>query len=495
MGWYKHAGVQERSPIAEPRRAPLGEGAAQAAPTAPHATPHAIKRRRNGPERFWSRGPVRLALVVCFAISSVVHCSMMPLRLRLPGSFEVKDMEGEALIPVDVLTAADLPPPPPPPPVEPTAPPEEEKQKEPAEPKPPPKVIRHADAGAEDASPDAIADAALDSSVSLEDAAIAEADAGFNGPRDPEGIVASPSVRADVVLVTLIVNASVIRAHPVGKRIGRLLRAIPQWDQFMSGSDLDPVRDLDWLLISGPSLRNSSRDSVVVHYSAPDAVIDRRIQIISRTYSRGGPFDAGVRSVKASLIYADGAERVVLRPQPHFLAVVPPNVAEKNARALSVGLSEPHHGEATFLRVVDPHHPMPEIPQSITEMRMRVTPRADFGADVFVECDTKDDSAAADAAVEIRGSFRRHNDALTSILTHGLLDHVAVASDGTTVTIRLTATLDQIETMVTLAEDLLGIQEAPQAPAGSTSATPSPRSTPSLTPLAPSSRPAPRRPR
>jgi hypothetical protein len=406
---------------------------------------------------------------------------MMPVHLQLPGRFEVKDMEGEALIPVDVLTAADLPPPEVAPPSQ--AAPEEEKQNEPAVAKVLPERIRRRDAGEEDALPDAPTDASQDSST-IGDAALlasadaaawlAAADSGPSGPRDPEGIVGSASVRADVVLVTLIVKAYVIRTHPVGPRIGRLLRAIPQWDEFMSGTDVDPVRDLDWLMISGPSLRNTSRDSLVIHYSVPDAVVDSRIQAVSRKYARGGPYDAGVKGTKASLIYADGAERVILRPQPHFLAVVAPNVAERNARALSVGLSEPRPGDAMFLRVVNPHHPMPEIPDSTTEMRMRVVPRADGGADVETDFDTKDPSVASEAAIEIRRVLRRHNDALTSVLTHGLLDHVDVTVEESAVKVRLTATLDQVVTMVTLAEDFLGLQESPQSAAGSSSAPPRP---------------------
>jgi hypothetical protein len=430
-----------------------------------------------------------------------VHCSLVPLRLRLPGTFEVKDVEGEALIPVDVLNAGDVPPPPPPPPPSPPA--EEEKPKEPALAKAP-EVPRRNDAGASDAAADApidsLADAPADSLPRFDGAALAAADGEANGPRDPEGIVGLPSVRADVVLVTLVIKAYAIRSHPLGQRVGRLMRAIPQWDEFLSGTDVDPVRDLDWLMISGPSLRNTSRDSVVIHYSAPDAVVDRQVQIVSRKYGRGGAFDAGVGGVKASLIYADGAERVILRPQPHFLAVVPPNVAERNARALSVGLSEPRRGDALFLRVIDPHHPIPEIPDSITEMRLRITSRADAGADVVFDFDAKDASAAADAAVEIRRSLRRHNDALTSVLTHGLLDHVDVATEDSTVKVRLTATLDQIETLVTLAEDFLGAQEPARTSPEDSSAAPRSSAIPRSTavprpPAAPRPSPAPPRPR
>jgi len=213
---------------------------------------------------------------------------------------------------------------------------------------------------------------------------------------------------------------------------------------------------------------------VATHPQSTDAVVDRAIGIVAKKYDRGGPFDAGVRGVRASLVHADRAERVILRPQPHLLAVVPPSFAERNARALAgARLAEPAAGDAVYLRLVDPHHPMPEIPESITEMRMRVVPRVDAGADVFVECDTSDADAASQAAEGIRRMVRRHNDAITSLLTHGLFDHVGVTSDASTVKVHLTATRDQIETVVALVGDLLGVEPGePPAPAATSSSAP-----------------------
>jgi hypothetical protein len=461
--------VQEASATAEPRRRSLGEGAAQEAPTAPHATPRADGAARTGPERFWARWPVRIAFALCLVLSCVAHGSVVPFGV--PHGFEVRDVEGEGIIPIDVVAADEAPPPPPPPP-----PVEGDK----ATPTAPTVAVAQSpvrrDAGVSDAASDAgfdaVADAAADAPVNAADhldGAIAVATSDADGGRDagdPEALLGAESVRADVVLVTLVVNAEVIRRHPVGARLGYLLRGIPQWDDFMSGTDIDPVRDTDWVLISGPSLRNTSRDMVLIHYSAPDRVVDRAVQIVSGKYEHGGPFDAGVPGVKASLAHADRAERVILRPRPHLLAVVPPSAAHRAARALVSGRLDEHihPGEAMYLRLLDPHHPMPEIPESITEMRMRILPTAGAGADVWIEGDTRDQDTAAQAAEEIGRVVRRHNDAFTSLLTHGLLDHVGVGFTGSTVKVHLAATRDQIETVVTLVGDFLGVQPPPAAP-------------------------------
>jgi len=468
--------------VDEPGRRWLGEGAGQAAPTSPHATPRAAAGgRRSGPELFWARWPVRVALALALVLSGAAHCSVMPFDA--PHGFEMNDVEGEAAIPVDIVEQADTPPPPP---VEPT--PEvrsgEDKAREPVVPQAArgdagPALDGGGRDGAPDASRDALADALVEGggAGTQLDAAVALADAGAGpGPRDPQAIVgAAGAVQADVVLVMLVVNAEVIRSNPVGAGMGYLLRGIPQWNDFMSGTDIDPVRDTDWVMVSGPSLINTMRDVVLIHYSAPAAVVDRAVEIVSHKYAKGGPIDAGVPGVRASRVHADRAERVILRAQPHVLAVVPTNVAEKVARQL-VASRVPAHirpGEAVYLRLVNPHHPMPEIPESVTELRLRVVPRADAGADVFIDGDTGDADAAADAAVVVRRIFRRHDDAITSLITHGLLDHVELTTEGSVVKAHLVATREQIETLVTLVGEFLGVE--PPGPPASSQASPSPK--------------------
>jgi hypothetical protein len=309
--------------------------------------------------------------------------------------------------------------------------------------------------------------------------AVAALDGGApaTGPRDPQAILgAAGTVQADVVLVMVVVNAEVIRKNPVGARMGYLLRGIPQWDEFMSGTDIDPVRDTDWVMISGPSLVNTTRDIVMIHYAATDVAVDKAVDVVSAKYDKGGPYDAGVPGVRAKLAHADRGERVLLRPQPHVLAVVPPSVAEKVARQL-VAAKVPAHirpGEAAYVRVANPHHPIPEIPDTISEMRLRVVPRADDGADVYIDGDTKDPEAATAAADVLRAVVRRHNDGLTSLLTHGLLDHVEVTPEGSQVRLHLTASRDQIETLVTLVGDFLGVKPGGAAvPPGSAAPKPS----------------------
>jgi hypothetical protein len=474
-------------PARGPRRPrALGEGAGLAAPTAPHATPPAERRsRRSGPERFWSRGRVRAAFVASLVLSCFAHGLLMPIGV--PSGFAVKDVEGEVAIPIDLLESSAAPPEAPPPLEGVVAPPEEDKTSEASGPGAATRVDAGArsprDAGGTDgASGDAASDAGApapvrdgsagptDASAGGEDAssgsgAVALADAGGE-PSDPHAVAgAVASVQPTVVNVVLVINADVVRRHPVGASLGSLLRGIPQWDDFMSGTSIDPVRDTDWFMVSGPSLVNTERDVVLIHYSAPDAAIDRAMAIVARKYARGGAFDTGIPGVRAVRAHADRAERIILRPQTHVLAVVPPDDAIKVARQLSGARVRPPiaPSEAFYMRLVKPQRPLPELPASITELRLRVVPRADDGADVYVDGDTSDAAEAASAAAAVARIVRRHNDVITSIVTHGLLDRVEVTSEGALVKLHLTATLDQIQTVASVVGAFLGVP----APSGS----------------------------
>lgn len=433
-----------------------------AAPADPHATRRVGKMARSGPERFWSRRPVRIASVIALAVSAGLHALLFPLELN---HLEITDVEGEASIAIDVLSAADVSP------SEQTAPSEGTSAQLPAV-EDGDQARRH-DAGVGGRT--AVRDAAVTSAAeafSLEagevsDAAVARFDAG-SAP-DAEALMSA--IQTDRVLVMLVINAEVIRKNPVGATIGYLLRALPQWDQFMAGTTLDPVRDIDWIVISGPSLVNTERDVVLIHYSAPDTTMDRAVAAIGRRTTGGGFIDAGVRGVKATLAHADRAERVILRPQSRVLAVVPPSAASKVARQL-VGarvMAPIREGDAVYLRFVSPHRAIPDLSDAIHELRLRVVPRADEGADVYVDGDTDDAAAAAAAAVQVARLVRRHNDTLTSLVTHGLLDHVETSSEGSSLKVHLTVTRNQIATIAALVGDVLGVQPSEARPAATPS--------------------------
>ena len=437
------------------------EGAAETAPTAPHATPSADpKRRRTGPERFWRGRGVKIALGFAFAASIAAHYAIAPWTIFPEHSDELHDFDGELTFPVDLFDE-----------------PAEDKPEQPQSTTPEqttddqgqgPKTKKHADAGAEeekDGGADLDADI-VDAGPEPSDAEVAVVgdggDTGSNGPRDPTAFLgAGASISAGPALVQLIVNFQVIRGTPVGSQMGPLMSAIPQWDDFIAGSGIDAVRDTDWIYIEGPSLMHTDRDAIFIHYSATDKAVDKAIDVVSHKYDRGGAFDAGVPGIKASLGHADRAERVFLRGQSHLLVVVPPDAAHAAAVTMKGGKVQPKipANEAVRFIVKTPSHVAPFVLlPTLTELRLWVVPRAsDGGADVYAEGDCADEKGAEDQAAKAKKYIAEQNSIGVRMITDGLFNGVELRAEGKTVKGHMSASRSQLQNVLGLAAGSLGV--------------------------------------
>ena len=500
-----------RGPAAIEFRGDPTIGAADVAPTAPHATLSEeqgaqARARKTGPARFWSKRRIRIALSVASLISLIFHWYVAPWRLFPDRSgLEMKDPEGELTIPIDLLGEETPPDEKPQPPETNTPPPEDDpngiKSKRDAGPKPKPDASTpDAEALAADAGIAPIkidggpTTAATDGGAGAFDAGegdaagegglVASGDSGAppgaTGPRDPGAMIGLAGlISAGTINVTLLVNIAVIRTNPVGARMGPLLYGIPQWNDFMKGSQtaVDPIRDTDWILVYGPSLIHTDRDAVIVHYSAPDDVVDLAVESIAKRYDKGGAFDAGVPGVRASLGHADNAERVFMRVQPHVLTIVPKDKATDFAKVLKRAPISPRvrQGEAMRLTVKDPWKqisiPNLKFSQSLKELRLWIVPRAsDGGADVFVEGDCTDEEAATDSADALTDLIKRQNSLVVRAATRGLLNNAKVTADGTHIRSQLSVSQEQLEALLQGVGAFLGVQVQPGAGGGGGSA-------------------------
>jgi len=469
--------VSDRTPHRVGR---VGEGAALSAPTAPHATPpdpppRGTKRKRSGPERFWDRRRVRLALMACIALSMLGHYAVSPWTVFPARTLEMKDTDGELTIPIDLLEGEDTPPPPPPPPPPaapppaPTALPNAEGPKHPivdaSAPRPRPDAGGPRDAGvdAEGLSDAGAIANGLGPSDAASDAMFALGDGGLEG------------VTAGERLVEVRVNVDVVKTNPVGARMGPLLRGIPQWDDFMAGTDVDPIADVDWIRIYGPSLIRTEKDAVIVHFNMTDARAARDIAILSKHDVNGGAFDAGVPGVRAWRGHADRAWRVFILPRSHVAVMVPPEKAHETARVFS--RIEPHlnmhDGDAVWVMVKNPSHPMPFLPTSLTELRFWARPRADGGADAFAEADAPDEESARLAARQIHTLAQQMNSLAVRLVTRGILNDVEVTSEGTKVKLHAPVSQEQLEAVYDLVSAELGVNPPPTVPSAAPSGVPS----------------------
>jgi hypothetical protein len=413
-------------------------------------------------------------LAACFVLSLLGHYAVSPWTVFPQQSLEIKDTDGELAIPIDLL-GEDTPSPPPLPPPRPAPPPpatavanaEGPKASivDASAPRPKRDAGRPHDAGVDAEGPSdagAIANGS-EPSDAASDAMFALGEAGVEG------------VTAGERLVEVRVNVDVVKTNPVGARIGPLLRGIPQWDDFMAGTDVDPVGDVDWIRIYGPSLIRTEKDAVIVHFNMTDARAARDIAILSKHDVNGGAYDAGVPGVRAWRGHADRAWRVFILPRSHVAVMVPPEKAHETARVFA--RIEPHlnmhAGQAVWVMVKNPNHPMPFLPASLTELRFWASPRADGGADAFAEADAPDEESARLAARQIHTLVQQTNSLAVKLVTRGLLNDVDVTNDGAMVKVHFTASQDQLEALYDLVSAFLGVNAPPSAPSGAPSSVPS----------------------
>lgn len=483
------------------------EGGAPAAPTAPHGTDgvtaglgggsapgRASKRgkKTNGPARFWDPRSTRRALIGCLVFSGLVHYAVAPWKfISKPPDIELKDVDDELTIPIEMLGELAAPPPPK------------------VDPAPPPPTAQPADTagtgadagpprpdgGARDAGPPrdaAVDDAATPLSDSdagarplADGGAPEDLDAGVaeGGAGDLDGAVAMveagtpaapPSagglagiVQGGPVNVDLLVNVDVIRTHPIGAKMGPLLAGIPQWNEFIHGAEtqFDPIKHTNWIHIYGPSLIHTDRDAVHVHYAVSDAIVDRAIDLMSqRGDGKGGPFDAGVPGVRATMGYADQAPRVILRARPNEVVIVPPSKAADFAKVLKARPIKPNlrPNEAMRLRVVDPTRQIAikqlKFPGALKELNLWVVPRnSDSGADLYGQGDCTDEAGARDVADALKDTVKQTNAMRVGVppftmsiqsATKGLLDNVEITTDGDKVRLHLSANKEQLEALL-----------------------------------------------
>lgn len=339
--------------------------------------------------------------------------------------------EGDVIDPAPpVAGSASVAPPPPPPP--PTAPPP-----------PPPPPDPHADDALDAGVPDAAAPERTDAGEPVADAGPSDAgpsDAGgeatdAGAPDEPPGPIASvsppdagapkgPGIGDPLDVgkaargltsapnVQILLVGKQLRAHPLGADFGKMLREIKQWRGFFDGTNVDPVTDVEHMLITGPELRNSSKVVAVMDLSVPADKIRSAVDVVVKRdkngkWLEGTPFPAA----KAK---ADGAERLfVVLPTRQILTVLPGD-EEKNIAGLDKRL--PTYPKdlpfAIQLSMVTPHRAFRgidviTIPETIGKMRLRVVTDAQGGARLDLEFVETDASKAKDDELVLEDQWKK----------------------------------------------------------------------------------------
>jgi hypothetical protein len=201
--------------------------------------------------------------------------------------------------------------------------------------------------------------------------------------------------------------------------------------------------------------------------------VDQAVESIAKSYDKGGPFDAGVPGVKASMGYADQAQRVFLRPQSQLLVIVPPSHAKEAATTYKAQAPRgPSPNEAMRLVVKNPSKqifiPGLKFQDSLTELRLWIVPRADHGADVYAEGDCTDEAGATDTADALNNLIKQQNSVFVRMATRGLLNKANVVAEGKQIKLHVQASEEQLEAVLNAVAAPLGATVPPPTGGGGT---------------------------
>ena len=275
---------------------------------------------------------------------------------------------------------------------------------------------------------------------------------------DPEGALGLGPGDGEI-----LVHTNVLRGHPVGAHVGPVFGLWAGWRSTLRAIARDPVADLDWIDVVGPS--DPARERMLAREAggSADAAIDGRLVALQARSAEPAASHVEGR-MPAAAARLDGVLRVVFRPQPGFVAATTtaggPALSRLLARArVQDPSTEPL--EAVRVDVLHPHDQVRILPASIRRIRAHVFALAGGDAEGHAEGDCDSPEEATRAAATLRDTVARQNFSLVRMLTHGLLDAVAITADGPLVKIHLHATRDQLEAVMSLVSAMVPEVAAP----------------------------------
>lgn len=370
-------------------------------------------------------GSLDRAFVRALAIALVLHLPFVPSRLVDWAQFfftdasDYDDPDAQAIIPVDLDILSKEPvvePPASPAPAPPPAPGPVEPKHAPAPPRPPPRPAPSSDAaaGAGDAGAPA----------PVKDPLAAAGGAGKVAAKDPN--------------VQLLFSGAVLRKHELGPWFSRVLLMLPEWQQFFQATQIDPIRDIDHLLITAPRLRgDASKLVAVMDLRAPHEQVREAVdQVVHRA---GGVWieDAPVPTARARVL---GAPRLfALIPEKRLLMVLPGDAVDQLGK-LRKTKSFRSSAEGLVVSLVTPARPLRgffPLPDSLKWLRLAIIPTADGGIDLAIEAGDQSWQDAERHAEAMTADLERMRKVdVLGLTTVEILDPVTFVSSGDTIRAR-----------------------------------------------------------
>jgi hypothetical protein len=294
--------------------------------------------------------------------------------------------------------------------------------------------------------------------------------------------------------VNLLLVTERIREHPLGPRIGKLIVNFPQWSSFFASGDIDPVRDINRILVVGPQFRRTADVVAILEHDLPAPVLRGAIDQLVQRPPKGRWLRSKIPAARAN---ADRAERVFAMTAPHVL-VVAPTALEKQVLAMPpASFPNPEGDAALVLHIKTPWRALIglpfRLPESIAWLRLEVVPLSDGGARVVIEGEDADARQAAEHAASLSLALNAVTNpdlgalgALVGLRSIAFIDKIQFQSRDKRISGQVRVTPRQLDRLMVYAEELTEswTGRGQDAPRGQPSAP---------LPAAPRAQPSPRR--
>ncbi|MET0409651.1 MAG: hypothetical protein ABW217_00075 [Polyangiaceae bacterium] len=293
--------------------------------------------------------------------------------------------------------------------------------------------------------------------------------------------------------VSLLLLSDRVRGHRQGQRIGRLLVGFPQWQSFLETTGIDPIEDLDRVLVVGPQFRRSADVVVIIQYRVETAEMRASIDRLVQREPRGEWISDKPPAARA---HADRAQRLFVFSGPRILVIAPPHLERQLLGASIDRFPEPGSDDALVVNIKTPWRALMglpfELPKSLAWARLGVLPLADGGAQLRVEAEDADAAQAEEHAYLLERAINALTNpelgalgALLGVRSLSFLDPIELEARGRRIRGELRVKPAQLERLLTYAEEMVRQWTGRRAPApvpSPTQPSPAPAPLPSATP-------------
>jgi hypothetical protein len=263
--------------------------------------------------------------------------------------------------------------------------------------------------------------------------------------------------------VNLLLYSERVREHPLGERIGKLIVTFPQWSSFFESAEIDPVRDLNRILIVGPQFRRSADVVAILQHRLPQPVLKAAVDRLVQRPPRGRWLSGKLLAARA---HADRAERLFVFTAPDVLVVAPPHLEKQIMAAPPSQFPRSDGQEALVVHIKTPWRALMglpfRLPESLAWLRLEVLPLADGGAELRFSGEDADSRLASEHAQSLSSALNALTNpdlgalgALVGLRTLSFIDKVQFRARGNRISGQVSVTPRQLDRLLAYAEEMV----------------------------------------